>query len=74
MPGEEPHGAAWHRALAVGLPVGLAQATFNQGDPWVRHAVDWTVVAKTVLTPLVSILVAWISPAAGPPGRKEEKP
>ncbi|MFN3486188.1 MAG: hypothetical protein ACK44W_11995 [Planctomycetota bacterium] len=74
MPGEELHGAAWRRALGVGLPVGLAQAALNQGDQWVRHAVDWTVVAKTVLTPLVSILVAWISAAAGPPGRKEEKP
>lgn len=74
MPAEEPHGAAWRRALAVGLPVGLVQAALNQGDHWVRHAVDWTVVAKTVLTPLVSILVAWISAAAGPARGKEGMP
>lgn len=67
-------GAAWRWALAVGLPVGLVQATLNQGDLWIRHAVDWTVVAKTVLTPLVSVLVAWISAAAGPAGRNQGMP
>jgi signal transduction histidine kinase len=69
--GRERRAAAWRWALGVGLPVGLAQAVLNQGDLWMRHAVDWTVMVKTLLTPMVSVLVAWVSATAGPRTRKE---
>jgi hypothetical protein len=54
----------WRRTLLLGLPVGLAQAALNQGDHWWHHAVDATVVTKTILSPLLSCTIAFLSAAA----------
>ena len=58
------HPSVWKRALTLGLPVGLLQAIINQGDFWWRHAVDGAVVAKTIISPLVTFSVALLSAAA----------
>lgn len=55
----DPH--VWRRALLLGLPVGVAQATLNQGDHWWNHHVDAVVVAKTILSPLLSCAIAFVS-------------
>jgi hypothetical protein len=55
--------AVWSRALRWGAPVGLLQAVINQGDFWMNHAVDGAVLAKTIISPLVTISVALISAA-----------
>jgi hypothetical protein len=54
----------WRRTLMLGLPVGLLQAALNQGDNWWRHAVDAAVVAKTILSPLLSCSIAFLSAVA----------
>ncbi|HYP15594.1 MAG TPA: hypothetical protein VEQ65_00165 [Opitutus sp.] len=54
----------WRRTLALGLPVGLLQATLNQGDHWWHHQVDGLVVAKTILSPLLSCSIAFASAVA----------
>ncbi len=54
----------WRRTLLLGLPVGLLQATLNQGDFWLRHQVDAVVVAKSILSPLLSCSIAFASAAA----------
>jgi hypothetical protein len=54
----------WRRTLLLGLPVGLLQAVLNQGDHWWRHQVDAVVVAKTILSPLLSCSIAFVSAAA----------
>src|SRR6266849_5792244 len=51
----------WRRALRLGLVVGLIQVSLNQGDHWLRHEVDAAVVAKTILTPLLSFSIAFAS-------------
>lgn len=56
-------GAVWSRALRWGAPVGLLQAVINQGDYWLNHAVTGAVLAKTIISPLVTISVALISAA-----------
>ena len=56
--------SVWRRTLLLGLPVGLLQAALNQGDHWLHHAVDGTVVLKTILSPLLSCTIAFISAAA----------
>jgi hypothetical protein len=48
----------------LGLPVGLLQAALNQGDHWWRHEVDGLVLAKSVLSPLLSCSIAFLSAAA----------
>ena len=48
----------------MGLPVGCLQALLNQGDLWWHHRVDAIVLAKTILSPLVTFSVAVISCAA----------
>jgi hypothetical protein len=57
----------WRRTLALGLPVGLLQATLNQGDHWWRHEVGPVVVVKTILSPLLSCAIAFVSAAATRP-------
>jgi hypothetical protein len=47
----------------IGLPIGCLQALINQGDLWWRHQADGVVVAKTILSPLVTFSVALISAA-----------
>jgi hypothetical protein len=54
----------WRRTLLLGLPVGLLQAALNQGDHWWRHDVDALVVAKSILSPLLSCSIAFVSAIA----------
>ena len=56
-------GAVWRRAAKWGVPIGLLQAVINQGDYWVNHAVNAAVVAKTIVSPMVTFSVALISAA-----------
>jgi hypothetical protein len=51
----------WRQALLIGLPVGLLQAALNQGDHWWRHEIDALVVAKTILSPLLSCSIVFVS-------------
>jgi type III secretory pathway component EscS len=53
--------AVWVRAAKLGLVVGVLQTLLNQGDHWVHRKVDMVVVAKTILCPLLSFAVAFIS-------------
>lgn len=55
--------SVWLRACKLGLSVGLLQATVNQGDVWLRHTVDATVVAKTVASPLIGFTLVLFSAA-----------
>ena len=53
----------WRRAATFGLSVGLLQAAINQGDHWLRHAVDSIVIAKTIISPLVGFALVLFSSA-----------
>jgi hypothetical protein len=57
-------GSVWKRALKMGLTVGLLQAAINQGDVWWRGEVRVAVVAKTIISPLVTFTIVLISAAA----------
>jgi hypothetical protein len=54
----------WRRASLLGLPVGLLQAAINQGDFWWGHAVNGVVIAKTIISPLITMSVALVSAAS----------
>jgi hypothetical protein len=56
-------GSVWRRAAKWGVPVGILQAVIKQGDIWHNHAVNSAVVAKTIVSPLVTFSVALISAA-----------
>ena len=56
-------GAVWRRAAKWGVPVGILQALINQGDVWLSHAVNAAVIAKTIVSPLVTFSVALVSAA-----------
>lgn len=56
--------SVWSRAAVVGLPVGCLQAIINQGDIWWHHHANGLVIAKTVISPLVTFSVALLSAAA----------
>jgi hypothetical protein len=56
--------SVWTRAVKLGLVVGFIQVALNQGDHWLRHEVDAAVVAKTVLSPLLSFAIAFTSAAS----------
>ena len=55
--------SVWRRACTLGLSVGLLQAAINQGDLWLRQAVDKTVVAKTIVSPLIGFTLVLFSAA-----------
>jgi hypothetical protein len=54
----------WRRTLKLGLGVGLLQVAVNQGDAWLRHAADTPVVVKSILSPMISMGIAWLSAAS----------
>lgn len=54
----------WRRASRLGLTVGLVQVALNQGDHWLRHEVDALVVLKSILSPLLSFSIAFVSAVA----------
>lgn len=67
----------WRRTLLLGLPVGLLQTALNQGDRWWIQQVDTLVVAKSILSPLLSCSIAFVSAAATrppPPPRQDPHP
>ncbi|HLP25172.1 MAG TPA: hypothetical protein VK477_05820 [Acidobacteriota bacterium] len=56
--------AVWLGAAKVALPIGLLQVVINQGDAWLTGHVTAGVLAKTLLTPAVTLVVAVLSAAA----------
>lgn len=56
--------AVWLGAAKVALPIGLLQVCINQGDAWLAGRVTATVLAKSLLTPAVTLAVAVLSAAA----------
>jgi hypothetical protein len=61
--------AVWRKAFLVGAPVGALQIAVNQGDLWLGYvaghqALALSVVVKTLLSPFISVGVAWVAAAA----------
>ncbi|MEQ1860709.1 MAG: hypothetical protein ABMA13_12310 [Chthoniobacteraceae bacterium] len=56
--------SVWKRAATLGLSVGVLQAVLNQGDYWVSHTVNATILVKTIISPLVTFSVALVSAAS----------
>lgn len=56
--------AVWKRAARLGLIVGLIQVTLNQGDHWLRGEITAGLIAKTILSPLLSFAIAFASSVA----------
>ena len=54
----------WRRAALIGLTIGLLQAVVHQGEHWVHHEVNLSVVIKTLCSPLITFAVAFLSGAA----------
>lgn len=54
----------WLRATPIGLVVGLCQAALHQGSHWVHGHITGEVIAKTILSPLISLGVSIFSAAA----------
>lgn len=57
-------GSVWRRSATLGLSVGVVQAVLNQGDYWFQHAVNTTIIIKTIISPLVTFSVALASAAS----------
>ncbi len=55
--------SVWLRACKLGLTVGCLQAIVNQGDVWLRHAADATVVVKTLVSPLIGFTLVLVAAA-----------
>lgn len=53
--------ATWRRACWMACSVGALQVMINQGDYWWRLDIDGVVVAKTIMTPVVTFGVALVS-------------
>lgn len=56
--------AVWRRAARLGLIVGVIQVSLNQGDHWLRHDISWSLILKSILSPLLSFGIAFVSAAA----------
>jgi len=55
--------SVWLRACKLGLSAGLLQAAVNQGDRWLNHTVDSTVVIKSIVSPLIGFALVLFSAA-----------
>lgn len=55
--------AVWLGAVKVAVPVALLQIAINQGDHLLRGEITRAVLAKTLLTPAVTLTVAVLSAA-----------
>ena len=55
--------SVWTRAVKFGLAAGILQALVNQGDHWLRHEAGAGVVLKTILSPLITLTLAWFTTA-----------
>ncbi|MBI3857554.1 MAG: hypothetical protein HY293_17880 [Planctomycetes bacterium] len=62
--GAMTQGSVWRRALKLGLTVGLLQAAIHQGDAWWRGDLRMTVIAKSILSPVVGFALVLVSAAA----------
>ena len=51
----------WRRAALLGVPVGVMQATLNQGDHWLAGVFTTGVIAKSILSPCLSFSIAYVS-------------
>jgi len=56
--------AVWRKGAPIGLAVGLLQVAVNQGDHWMRHEINQTVIIKSILSPLIALSLAVVSAAA----------
>lgn len=56
--------ALWWRAARIAVPVGFIQVMINQGHHLLHGEFTAGVITRTVLTPMVAFLVAFISAAA----------
>ena len=65
--------SVWLRALKLGLTTGLLQATINQGDHWLNHSVDRTVLLKTLVSPMIGFALVLVSAAETWVQRTEEQ-
>ncbi len=64
--------AVWRKAAPIGLAVGLLQMVINQGDHWLRHEVNSTIVIKSILSPLIGLSLAVVSAAASHQGKSKK--
>ena len=55
--------SVWLRACKLGLSAGLLQAAVNQGDRWLNHTVDSTVIIKSIVSPLIGFALVLFSAA-----------
>jgi hypothetical protein len=67
----------WRKAFLVGVPVGALQIAVNQGDLWLgvvagHRSLAASVVVKTLLSPFISVGVAWVAAAAAWADRARE--
>ena len=53
----------WRYSLLLGLPVALFQAALNQGDHWWRHEIISADIVKSILSPVLSCTIAFLSAA-----------
>jgi hypothetical protein len=65
------------RAILLGGAVGITQVIVNQGDVWMasvaqQQVITASTVVKSLLSPLITVSVAWIS-AAGAWADRERK-
>jgi hypothetical protein len=56
--------AVWTRAARLGLVVGFIQVSLNQGDHWLRGEITPAVITKSILSPLLSFAITFLSAAA----------
>ena len=54
----------WARAVKFGFTAGLLQAAVNQGDCWLRGPVTTVVVVKTIVSPLIGLVLVLFTSAA----------
>lgn len=66
--------AVWRKAAPIGLAAGVLQAAVNQGDHWLHHEVDTTVIIKSILSPLIALSLAVVSAAASHLGKRKSTP
>lgn len=64
--------AVWRKAAPIGLAVGLLQVAVNQGDHWLRHEVNSTILIKSIISPLIGLSLAVVSAAASHQGKSKK--
>lgn len=54
----------WKRAALFGGTIGVLQVMINQGDRWLHHDLDTELILKSIASPLVTSIVAFLSAAS----------